>query len=45
MELIPTLQERFDNPQWQNVLSKEIEARKNQMKYYEFNEGDDAKTP
>lgn len=45
MELIPTLQERFDNPQWQNVLSKELEAGKNQMKYYEFNEGDDAKTP
>lgn len=45
MELIPTLQERFENPQWDNVLSRELEAGKNQMKYYEFNEGDDAKSP
>ena len=45
MELIPTLQERFENPQWDNVLSRELEAGKNRMKYYEFNEGDDAKTP
>jgi len=42
MELIPTLQERFENPQWDNVLSRELEAGKNRMKYYEFNEGDDA---
>ncbi len=45
MELIPTLQERFENPQWDNVLNRELEAGKNRMKYYEFNEGDDAKTP
>ena len=34
MELIPTLQERFENPQWDNVLSRELEAGKNRMKYY-----------
>lgn len=45
MELIPTLQERFENPQWDNVLSRELEAGKNRMKYYEFNEGSDAETP
>jgi type IV pilus assembly protein PilQ len=45
MELIPTLQERLENPQWENVLSRELEAGKNRMKYYEFNEGDDAETP
>jgi len=42
MELVPTLQERFENPQWDNVLSRELEAGKNRMKYYEFNEGSDA---
>jgi len=42
MELIPTLQERFENPQWDNVLQKELEAGKNRIKYYEFNEGSDA---
>jgi len=42
MELVPTLQERFENPQWENVLSRELEAGKNRMKYYEFNEGSDA---
>lgn len=42
MELVPTLQERFENPQWENVLSRELEAGKNRMKYYEFNEGTDA---
>jgi type IV pilus assembly protein PilQ len=45
MDLIPTLQERLENPQWENVLSRELEAGKNRMKYYEFNEGDDAETP
>ena len=42
MELIPTLQERLENPQWENVLNKELEAGKNRMKYYQFNEGNDA---
>jgi type IV pilus assembly protein PilQ len=42
MELVPTLQERFENPQWDNVLGRELEAGKNRMKYYEFNEGSDA---
>ena len=42
MELIPTLQERLENPQWDNVLSRELEAGKNRVKYYQFNEGTDA---
>ncbi|MFI5236978.1 MAG: type II secretion system protein GspD [Ignavibacteriales bacterium] len=42
MELIPTLQERLENPQWDNVLSRELEAGKNRVKYYQFNEGEDA---
>jgi len=42
MELIPTLQERLENPQWDNVLSRELEAGKNRIKYYQFNEGTDA---
>ena len=42
MELIPTLQERLENPQWENVLNRELDAGKNRMKYYQFNEGTDA---
>lgn len=35
-ELIPTLQERFENPQWENVIRKEMETGRNRIKYYEF---------
>jgi len=42
MELIPTLQERFENPQWDNVLHKALNTGDNQIKYYNFNEGEDA---
>jgi len=41
MELIPTLQERLENPQWENVLQRALETGKNQIKYYQFNEGTD----
>ena len=43
MELIPTLQERLENPQWENVLQRSLESGKNQIKYYQFNEGSDGK--
>ena len=43
-ELIPTLQERFENPQWENVLRREMEAGKNRIKYYRF-EGTSEETP
>lgn len=43
-ELIPTLQERFENPQWENVLRREMEAGKNRIKYYQF-EGTSEETP
>ena len=43
MELIPTLQERLENPQWENVLNRALDDGKNRMKYYQFNEGSDAK--
>jgi hypothetical protein len=43
MELIPTLQERLENPQWENVLNRSLDDGKNRMKYYQFNEGSDAK--
>jgi general secretion pathway protein D len=42
MELLPTLQERFENPQWDNVLHKALNDGDNQIKYYKFNEGEDA---
>jgi len=42
MELLPTLQERLENPQWENVLQRGLDAGKNRIKYYEFNEGSDA---
>jgi len=42
MELLPTLQERLENPQWENVLQRELDAGKNRIKYYQFNEGSDA---
>ena len=43
MELIPTLQERLDNPNWENVLQRSLQNGDNQIKYYQFNEGSDAK--
>jgi type IV pilus assembly protein PilQ len=35
-ELIPTLQERFENPQWENVLRREFDEGRNRAKYYQF---------
>lgn len=35
-ELIPTLQERFENPQWENVLRREMDEGRNRVKYYQF---------
>jgi len=35
-ELIPTLQERFENPQWENVLRREVDEGRNRVKYYQF---------
>lgn len=36
LELIPTLQERFENPQWENVLRREMDGSRNKIKLYEF---------
>ena len=35
-ELLPTLQERFENPQWENVIKKDMDAGRNRIKYYQF---------
>jgi type IV pilus assembly protein PilQ len=43
-ELIPTLQERFENPQWENVLRREMDSGRNRIKYYQF-EGSNEETP
>jgi type IV pilus assembly protein PilQ len=43
-ELIPTLQDRFENPQWDNVLRREMDEGRNRIKYYEF-EGQSEETP
>ncbi len=43
-ELIPTLQERFENPQWENVLRREMDNGRNRIKYYQF-EGTTEETP
>jgi general secretion pathway protein D len=43
-ELIPTLQERFENPQWENVLRREMDQGRNRVKYYQF-EGSNEETP
>jgi len=43
-ELIPTLQERFENPQWENVLRREMDEGRNRVKYYQF-EGSNEETP
>jgi type IV pilus assembly protein PilQ len=43
-ELIPTLQDRFENPQWENVLRREMDEGRNRIKYYQF-EGQREETP
>jgi type IV pilus assembly protein PilQ len=43
-ELIPTLQDRFENPQWENVLRREMDEGRNRIKYYQF-EGQSDETP
>lgn len=43
-ELIPTLQERFENPQWENVLRREMDEGRNRAKFYQF-EGSNEETP
>lgn len=43
-ELIPTLQERFENPQWENVLRREFDEGRNRAKYYQF-ESSSEETP
>ena len=43
-ELIPTLQERFENPQWENVLRREMDEGRNRVKLYQF-EGSNEETP
>lgn len=37
-ELVPTLKERFQNPKVDQVLNKEREKRRNEVKYHLFNE-------
>ncbi len=37
-ELVPTLQDRFENPVTENVLGQELEKGQQQIKYYKFNE-------
>jgi type IV pilus assembly protein PilQ len=44
-ELVPTLQERFENPQVGNKLSKERQEGRNQIKYYQFDEVSGEETP
>jgi general secretion pathway protein D len=44
-ELIPTLQERFENPNAGNLLGQEREQGNNRIKYYKFNEGSGDETP
>jgi type IV pilus assembly protein PilQ len=36
LELMPTLQERFENPQWENVLGREMDGGRTKIKLYEF---------
>jgi general secretion pathway protein D len=43
-ELVPTLQDRFENPQWENVLRREMDQGRNRIKYYQF-EGSSEETP
>ena len=44
-ELIPTLQERFENPQWENVIRRELDAGRNRIKYYQFEGSTEETTP
>jgi type IV pilus assembly protein PilQ len=37
-ELVPTLRERFENPEKENVLGKERENQNRQIKYHKFDE-------
>ncbi|MBT8379627.1 MAG: type II and III secretion system protein [Ignavibacteria bacterium] len=37
-ELLPTLKERFENPERENLLGKERENQKRQIKYHQFDE-------
>jgi type IV pilus assembly protein PilQ len=37
-ELLPTLKERFENPEKENVLGKERENQRRQIKYHQFDE-------
>jgi type IV pilus assembly protein PilQ len=44
-ELIPTLQDRFENPEVGNVVGEGLNKGRNQIKYYKFNEASDSETP
>ncbi|MCW8811651.1 MAG: type II and III secretion system protein [Ignavibacteriaceae bacterium] len=44
-DMVPTLQERFENPNAGNVLGQEREQGSNRIKYYKFNEGSGEETP
>lgn len=44
-ELVPTLQERFENPNSGNLLGQEKAQGENRIKYYKFNEGSGDETP
>ena len=44
-DLVPTLQERFENPQSGNLIGQEREEGNKRIKYYQFNEGAGEETP
>ena len=44
-ELVPTLRERFENPNSGNLLGQEKTQGENRIKYYKFNEGSGDETP
>jgi len=44
-ELVPTLQERFENPNSGNLLGQERTQGDSRIKYYKFNEGSGGETP
>ena len=44
-ELVPTLQDRFENPNSGNLLGQERTQGNNRIKYYKFNEGSGDETP
>ena len=37
-ELVPTLKERFENPDGEHILGDELKERNKQIKYYKLNE-------